>query len=206
MAFKLRSREARFREQFALIAARLVDGAQVLAESLGTDDEGRRLLAARMQDIDQAASAATRAVLRSLAAAFVTPFDRVDVYRLAWAMRTCSARMESVADLMALFELGTLPVGMSDQVNEVSRAAELTCHVMPRLGRTNVMSEAWSELALVRAQAREAHHRLLVELTATPMEATRLARLLAVAQGLDDSVRAYEGVAHVLEQIVVKES
>jgi uncharacterized protein Yka (UPF0111/DUF47 family) len=206
VAFRLRSREARFGGQFVLIAERLVEEAQLLAETLGCDTRERRRLAAAVQDVDRAVGAATHGVLRALAAAFVTPIDRVDVYRLVWELRNCSRRMEAVVDLITVFELGSLPSGMTDQVGHVVRAADLTREVMPRLGQTRVMSEAWTELTLVRTQARQVHHGLLVELTAVPGDPCQCTRLLAVGSGLDEVVAAFEGVAHVLEQIVVKES
>lgn len=206
MAFRLRSREVRFRAQFTAIAVHLADGAQLLAELLGSDRARRQDLADRMQELDQEVVGATHGILRTLAAAFVTPFDRVDVYRLAWSMRSCSRRMDSVVDLMIVYDLEALPSGMTEQIRNIVRAADLTREAMPLLGRTRALSEAWDELTLVRTQSREANHRVLADLTREGGEVGSIIRLVTVAQALDEVVRAFEDVAHVLAQIVVKES
>jgi len=196
----------RFRAQFTAIAVHLADGAQLLAELLGSDRARRQDLADRMQELDQEVVGATHGILRTLAAAFVTPFDRVDVYRLAWSMRSCSRRMDSVVDLMIVYDLEALPSGMTEQIRNIVRAADLTREAMPLLGRTRALSEAWDELTLVRTQSREANHRVLADLTREGGEVGSIIRLVTVAQALDEVVRAFEDVAHVLAQIVVKES
>jgi uncharacterized protein Yka (UPF0111/DUF47 family) len=203
---RLRRREPRFGEQYTAIAESLADGSQLLAELLGSDQADRVVLHERMREIDQSVTIATRGVLRSLAAAFVTPFDRVDVYRLGWALRLCSRQIDAVVDLVTLFDLGPLPDPITDQVELVVRAADLTVEAMPLLGRMKAMSQMWLELTRVRAQAGETHRRILAELTTSTPDPAALTRLLAVTRGLDDVVQAFEDVAYVLEQIVVKES
>lgn len=206
MPLRLRPREARFGDLFAVLGTQLVAGAHVLAEVLGADQSGRESLAGRMREIDQEAEEAAHAVLRELAAAFVTPFDRADVYRLVWSLRACSRTTNALVDQITLFQLGVLPSGVTEQVVLVGRAADLTLEAMPRLGRLRTLSQVWIEMARLGKQSGELHRRLVAATITTHAEdAATMQRLLRTIDALHQTVRAYEAVADVLEQIVVKD-
>lgn len=205
MAFRLRPHDARFGDLLAALSGHLGDGAQLLAEMLGGDPDEQRATAQRLLDVDQDAEAAAHAVLRALSAAFVTPFDRVDIYRVAWSMRMCTARMSAVADEIVLFEIVEPPAGVTDLVQLVVRAAEVTMQAVPRLGRPRLLVDPWIELTRLGKQAGQAHRRLLADVTSTAKEPAELVRLTALAQSLLRVVNSFEEVAHAFQTVSVKE-
>jgi uncharacterized protein len=207
VAIRLRPHDARFGDLLAALSGHLGEGAQLLAEMLGGDHAVRIATAERLLEVDQAAEAAAHAVLRALSAAFVTPFDRVDIYRVAWSMRMCTARMAAVADEMVLFEIEDPPDGVTALVQLVVRAAEVTMQAVPRLGRPRLLVDPWIELTRLGKQAGQAHRRLLAALTSTaaPKEPAELIRLTALAQSLLRVVNAFEEVAHAFQTVSVKE-
>ncbi|WP_088318509.1 DUF47 domain-containing protein [Kineosporia sp. R_H_3] len=205
MAFRLRPHDARFGDLLAALSGHLGDGAQLLAEMLGGDPEEQQATAQRLLDVDQDAEAAAHAVLRALSAAFVTPFDRVDIYRVAWSMRMCTARMSAVADEIVLFEIVEPPAGVTDLVQLVVRAAEVTMQAVPRLGRPRLLVDPWIELTRLGKQAGQAHRRLLADITSTAKEPAELVRLTALAQSLLRVVNSFEEVAHAFQTVSVKE-
>lgn len=205
MAFRLRPHDARFGDLLAALSGHLGDGAQLLAEMLGGDPEEQLATAQRLLDVDQDAEAAAHAVLRALSAAFVTPFDRVDIYRVAWSMRMCTARMSAVADEIVLFEIVEPPAGVTDLVQLVVRAAEVTMQAVPRLGRPRLLVDPWIELTRLGKQAGQAHRRLLADITSTAKEPAELVRLTALAQSLLRVVNSFEEVAHAFQTVSVKE-
>ncbi len=205
MLFRLRRTDARLGDLLADLARHVVTGAQLLAEILGTEQEAREATAARLRDVDQASEAAAHAVLRRLAAAFVTPIDRVDVYRIAWALRTVAARMDAAADEIALFDLGELPPEMTDLVQLIVRAADLTAHAVPRLSRPALLSDPWIELTRLGKQAGQAHRRFLAEVTSPGADPATVVRMVAAAQALRRVVEAFEDVAAGLQTVAVKE-
>jgi uncharacterized protein len=144
-------------------------------------------------------------VLRALSAAFVTPFERVDLYRLAWAMRQCTGRMEAAADEIVLFELDDVPAGLLDLVQLVVRAADVTAEAIPRLPRPGELASSWIELTRQGKQAGQAHRRLLADVTAAAADPGASLRLVAVAQSLHRVVDAFEGVADALQTVAVRE-
>ena len=206
MPLRLRRDEQRLGDLLADLSGLVVVGAQHLAEALDGDQEIRERSASRLQETDHLAEAAAHAVLRALTAAFVTPFDRADVYRICWALRMCSARMDAAADELALFRLGELPTGAADLVQLVVRAADVTDDAVRRLGRPATLAEPWIELTRLDKQGGQAHRRLLVEVTTVQTDAAMLSRLIASAQSLRRVVEAFEGVADALQTVAVKES
>lgn len=205
MPLRLRPSDARFGDLLAQLASSLVDGAQLLAELLGGDRQSRVVIAGKIREVDQAAESTLHALLRLVAASFVTPLDRIDLFRVGWAMRTCTARMDAVADEIVLFRLGELPTETAQCVQLVVRAADVTAVAIPRLARPRTLADPWLELTRLGKQAGQAHRRLLAEVTTTTSDPAALVHLSSVAQSLRRVVEAFEDVATALQTVVVKE-
>jgi hypothetical protein len=200
-------RDLRFGELLAALAAHVQDGAQALAQALDADPRGRVEASARLQEVDQQAEATLHAVLRGLSSAFVTPFERADVFRVAWAMRVCVARMDAAADEIVLFEVPDLPAAAAEVVGLVGRAGELAAVAVPRLGRPGALQEPWIELTRLGKQGGPAVRRFLVEATGRDVaqDASRLVRVAVIATSLHAVLAAFEDLAHALQTVAVKE-
>ena len=109
MPFRLRRDDARFGELLTDLATRLEATAGLLAELLGEPGSALRDALPAVRAADQGADTAANAVLRALSDALVTPFDRVDIYRVAWAMRVGVQRMVAAAEDVIELELEALP-------------------------------------------------------------------------------------------------
>lgn len=204
MALRLRSGEPRLGQSLVALTDLVAAGAQLMAEALGGDRSSRAEIAARLQSVDQEAEAAVHAVLRTLSATFVTPFDREDVYRVAWSLRQCLSRMDAVVDEIVLFHLGDLSDGVTELVRFAVRAAELAQDAVPRLTQPRGLADPWIELTRLGKQAGREHRRMLAEVTALP-EVTTALRLVALATALRGVIEAFEDVAHALQTVAVKE-
>lgn len=204
VALRLRPGEPRLGELLVTLTHHVAAGAQLMAEALGGDQAGRNKIAGRMQAVDQDAEASMHAVLRALSATYVTPFDREDVYRVAWALRQCVARMDAVVDEIVLFHLGDVTDGITELVTFAVRAAELTREAVPRLTQPRGLADPWIELTRLGKQAGREHRRLLAEVTALP-EPTTTIRLVALATALCGVIEAFEDITHALQTVAVKE-
>jgi uncharacterized protein len=204
--FRVRRDDAQLGDLLAELGGYLVAGAQLLSEVLVAEQSARAETATRLREVDHAAEAAVHAVLRTLSAAFVTPFDRSDVYRVSWAMRSCTARMDAAADEITLFQLATVPDGVSELVLLVVRAADVTVQALPRLIRVTGLADSWIELTRLGKQAGQSHRRLLADVTASTADPATMIRLVTVAQSLRRVVEAFEDVANALQTVAVKEA
>ncbi len=205
MPFRLRRDEARFGALLADLATTLADATRLLSELLGDSQAELRSALPAVRKVDQSADVALNAVLRALSSAFVTPFDRVDVYRVAWAMRLATTRICAAAEDVVDFELEELPAVVTDLVQLLVTAAEVAVQAVPLLQRPALLTDSAIELNRLGRQAREAQRQFVVDASDHPAEPVVLVRRVAVAQSLRRAVESFEDLAHALQTVAVKE-
>ncbi|MGN8244822.1 DUF47 domain-containing protein [Cellulomonas soli] len=206
MRLRLTPRDTTFFDLFAASAQHLVTGANLLGEMLGADRPTRKELGKRMADAEHAADDATHQIMRRLNSTFVTPFDRDDIYDLASSLDDCMDFMEEAADLIVLYKVEELPARVSDQVQVLQRAAELTAEAMPRLRSMDSLSEYWVEVNRLENQADKSHRKLLAQLFDDVADPILLMKLKEIVEKLEDAADAFEKVANTVETIALKES
>ena len=206
MRFRLTPQDTSFYDLFATSAGHLVTGSTLLTQIVGADGYGREELAKLMRDAEHAADESTHELLRKVNSSFITPFDREDIYLLASNLDDCMDLMEAAADLIVLYQIGTLPSGVSTQVEVLVRMSELTAEAMPRLRSMKDLAEYWIEINRLENQADQVYRRLLAELFNGDLKATAIMKLKEVIDELEAAADAFEKVAHTVEGIAVKES
>ncbi len=206
MRFRLTPQDTSFYDLFARSAGHLVEGSALLTQLVGADVGSREQLAKRMRDAEHAADESTHELLRKVNSSFITPFDREDIYQLASNLDDCMDLMEAAADLIVLYQIGTLPGGVSAQVEVLVRMSELTADAMPRLRSMRDLTEYWIEINRLENQADQVYRRLLAELFNGDLKATAIMKLKEVIDELEAAADAFEKVAHTVEGIAVKES
>ncbi|WP_125773916.1 DUF47 domain-containing protein [Antribacter gilvus] len=206
MRLRLTPRDTTYFDLLAALAQHLVTGASLLAELLGADRAGREELAAQLRDIEHLADDATHSIMRRLNQTFVTPFDRDDIYGLASALDDCMDDMEEAADLIVLYKVDRLPDRVSEQVQVLHRAAELTAEAMPRLRSMNQLAEYWVEVNRLENQADKLHRKLIAQLFDDVTDPILLIKLKEIVDVLEDAADNFERVANMVETIALKES
>jgi predicted phosphate transport protein (TIGR00153 family) len=203
---RLTPRDTTFFDLFAAQAIHLVTGANLLGEMLGADRSTRKEIGKRIADAEHEADDATHSIMRRLNQTFVTPFDRDDIYTLASSLDDCMDFMEEAADLIVLYKVEALPARVSDQVQVLQRAAELTAEAMPRLRSMDSLSEYWVEVNRLENQADKIHRKLLAQLFDEVTDAIQLMKVKEIVEKLEDAADAFEKVANTVETIALKES
>lgn len=206
MRLRLTPRDTTFFDLFAAQAVHLVTGANLLGEMLGADRSTRKEIGKRIADAEHEADDATHSIMRRLNQTFVTPFDRDDIYTLASSLDDCMDFMEEAADLIVLYKVDELPARVSDQVQVLQRAAELTAEAMPRLRSMDSLSEYWVEINRLENQADKIHRKLLAQLFDEVTDPIQLMKLKEIVEKLEDAADAFEKVANTVETIALKES
>jgi len=203
---RLTPRDTTFFDLFAAQAVHLVTGANLLGEMLGADRSTRKEIGKRIADAEHEADDATHSIMRRHNQTFVTPFDRDDIYTLASSLDDCMDFMEEAADLIVLYKVDALPARVSDQVQVLQRAAELTAEAMPRLRSMDSLSEYWVEVNRLENQADKIHRKLLAQLFDEVTDAIQLMKVKEIVEKLEDAADAFEKVANTVETIALKES
>ncbi|GAB3267543.1 DUF47 family protein [Kineococcus gypseus] len=204
MRFRLTPRDDTFVELFTRTGEVLVEATTVLTEFVGSDPVRRPALARRMEEVEHAGDEAARAVLQRLESSFITPFDREDVHRLATLLDDCLDRMHSAVELAVLYRVGTLPAGVGDLVQVITRQAELTHRAMAGLRSPRDLRAYWVEVDRLEHRADQVHRALLVAVLGGEQDAIAILKLKEVVDALEEVADAFERVAHAVELIAVK--
>jgi hypothetical protein len=205
VGFRLTPRDDTFYDLFAQSARHLVDGAHELTTVLGASMEERVAIADRIHAIEHAADEATHELIRQVNGAFVTPFDREDIHELASQLDTCMDHMDAAADLIVLYRLDGLPQGIAEQVETLTRMADLTAESMPRLRSVRDLGDYWIEINRLENQADQVYRRLLADLFNNEQaNALHVMKLKEVIDELEAAADAFEDVANHVEGIAVK--
>ena len=206
MRLSLTPKETSFYDLFAKSADNLVVGASLLTELLSTAKADRGAIADRMREIEHAGDEATHAIYRQLNSSFITPFDREDIYALASRLDDVMDSMEAAVDLVSLYQIDELPPGVTDQVDVLVRAADLTAEAMPRLRSMKDLTEYWIEVNRLENQADQIYRKLLAHLFSGEYDALTVMKLREVVENLEEAADGFEHVANTIETIAVKES
>jgi predicted phosphate transport protein (TIGR00153 family) len=206
VAFRFRPVDASFYDLFRESSEHLVVGADLLAEMLAAEGVDREDVARRMREAEHAADETMHAIVKRVNSTFVTPFDREDIYSLASGLDDVMDMMDEAVDLILLYEVKTMPAELSNQVEVIQRCAELTREAMPRLQSMGDLEEFWIEINRLENQGDKSYRRTLANLFSGDFKAIEVLKLKDIVTSLEGAIDAFEKVANIIEQIVVKES
>ena len=189
-------------------SARLgVDAASTLTQMLASGATEREELLPRLKSIEHEADEATHAIIRKVNSSFVTPFDHGDIVELAAALDDCTDALESVGQMVVLYRMDGLMPEVTQQMEVISRMAELTAEAMPRLSTMKELRDYWVEINRLENQGDVIYRTLLRDLfggaVTDPIEVIKHKDII---ERLEQAADAFERVAHRVETIAIKES
>jgi predicted phosphate transport protein (TIGR00153 family) len=205
VALRFKPVDSAFYDLLTDSAKRLVEGAALLAEMLG-DGNDREDIARRMRDAEHTSDETTHEIVRRVNSTFVTPFDREDIYNLASQLDDCMDFMEEAVDLVLLYEVEHLPAELAELVEIIQRCAELTAESMPGLKSMRGLEEYWIEINRLENAGDKYYRRTVAKLFSGQYDALEVLKLKDIVDSLEHAIDAFETVANIVEQIVVKES
>lgn len=205
MGFRFRQVDNSVYDLFTVSAQHLVAGADLLAEILN-ESADREDVAARMREAEHVADETTHEIVRRVNLSPAMPFDRDDIYALASGLDDVMDLMEEAVDLIVVYEVKELPTQLSEQVDVLQRCAEVTADAMPRLRAMQDLDEYWIEINRLENAGDKNHRRTLAHLFGGSYDAMQVLKLKDIVESLESAIDAFEKVANIVEQIVVKNS
>ena len=207
MGFRLTPQETSFYSLFATSAGLLVDATRELTKLLEVDASERGAVAERLRELEHDADEATHELINKVNSSFITPFDREDIHDLAANLDDCMDHIEETADLIVLYRIGELPNGIAEQLEILSRMAEVTADAMPKLRGLKDLPTYWIEINRLENQADKLHRKMLAELfNSSTQDAVHIIKMKGIIDGFENAADSFEKVAHTVEGIAVKES
>lgn len=187
------------------MAQQIVLASGTLAEILGVSASDHAKLVEDMHNHDAKSSELHYALLTHMRTSFVNPLPREDMYTLSRYLNEAMEKMDAAAELVALYKLERLPKRAADQLEIISRQAELTVDAMRRLNNLDDLEDYWIEILRLTKRA-ERTHRVWVADMISDMKWAQYSRNRDVANQLVEVTKDMRRIATQVGSIIVKES
>jgi uncharacterized protein Yka (UPF0111/DUF47 family) len=187
------------------MAQQIVLASATLAELLGVPAAEHAKLVEDMHNHEARSAELHFALLTHMRTSFVNPLPREDMYALSRYLNEAIEKLDAAGELVALYKLERLPKRAADQLEIISRQAELTVDAMRRLDNLDDLEDYWIEILRLAKRA-ERTHRVWVADMITDMKWPQYARNRDIANQLVDVTKEMRRIATQVGSIIVKES
>lgn len=205
MKLRLFPQETAGLQSLAIMAEHISAGTQTLAELLGAARSDFPSLVESLRQQEAASTNKFATLLTGMRTSFINPLPREDLYVLGQLLNECSEKLTGAGETIELYTLDRIPARVSDQLEILSRQAELTVTAMKSLNDLDSLEDYWLEI--LRLAKRADHtHRVVVSELLDAHSATTFAKYRSLADHLASASRQMRTVATHVGSIIVKES
>jgi uncharacterized protein Yka (UPF0111/DUF47 family) len=189
----------------AQLARQIVLATGTMSEILGAPASENERLVEDMHNHEAKCAELHFALLTHMRTTFVSPLPREDMYALSRYLNEAMEKLDAAAELVSLYKLDRLPKRAADQLEIISRQAELTVDAMRNLDNLDDLEDYWIEILRLAKRA-ERSHRVWVADMLNEMKSARYARTRDIAEELVGVTRDMRRIATQVGSIIVKES
>ncbi len=205
MRLRLFPQESAGLDLLSQMARQIVLAAGTLSEILGAGSGEHGRLVEDMHNHEAKSAELHFALLTHMRTSYVNPLPREDMYTLSRFLNEAMEKLDAAAELVALYKLERLPRRAAEQLEIISRQAEITVVAMQRLNNLDDLEDYWIEILRLAKRA-ERTHRVWVADMLKDMKSAQYARHRDIADQLVDVSKDMRRIATQVGSIIVKES
>ncbi|MBZ0089102.1 MAG: DUF47 family protein [Thermoanaerobaculia bacterium] len=203
-------RQEHFQELLGKDTQNLVQAARLfltIAQSTSLADRREKLVA--LKSLEYQGDKVTRQIFEALNSTFITPFDREDLRSLAIDIDDILDYLESIAQLLVIFELEESPEPLNHFAGILLELTQQVDQLTQMVWDMKNEREIAAGIVRVSELENQADARYLAVLAAlfrkgSGLEAVEIAKWKEIYQGLEDACDCCKDFTHVLGNIVIK--
>lgn len=203
MRISLIPKDREFFNLFDEAGSNILRAAQLLEQMLREwpEDSGR---AREILICEQEGDRITHDIIQRLNSTFVTPLDHEDIYSLALGLDDVVDYTEEVADHLGLYQIEA-PMEQAQQLAGVLvKSCEQLAQALSRLRGLKNLEHYWIEINRLENDGDRIARDAVASLFANGIDPMVVIRWKDIFSQLEHAIDATESVAHILENIVVK--
>lgn len=187
------------------MARQILEATGTLSEIFGAPVSEHERLVEEMHEHEAKSTDLHFALLTHMRTSFVNPLPREDMYALSRFLNEAMEKLDAAGELVALYKLDRLPKRAADQLEIISRQAELTVDAMRQLDDLDELEDYWIEVLRLAKRAERSHRTWVAEML-RDMKSAQFSRNRDVANQLVDVTKDMRRVATQVGSIIVKEA
>lgn len=202
------TKEKRFFPLYVQSAQNILKASELLVQVTETEDaEDRRILAHRIKECEIAGDIITDKIIDELLDAFVTPFDRDDIHRLAEDMDTFLDNIRDASKKFAIYQpqMSKNLVKIAQYINEDAKVLlELTQNFDHMRDNVKEFDELCDKIKENEHICDDIYESYMSNLFAYETDAIELVRKKNILQALEDTSDVAKRLAGSIRSVVVK--
>lgn len=203
---RLLPRDEKFFELFGQLASKAVDASRHLTELFTRDEASRFGVVEVMKEVEHEADEITHTIVKRVDRAFITPFDREDIHRLASYLDDVVDRIDSCARRSLIFRIGHVPEGALKLCEVIHRATVELHRAVTAMehGPPVTVLAACREIKRLEEEGDALYHHWLGKLFEDETDPITVIKWKELYDTLEKTLDGAEDAANVLESVTIK--
>lgn len=204
MGFSLLPREDAYFTLFSQMTAKMQEASNALVELTQGSSANFENVAKKIKDAEHGCDAITHELTTKLNKSFITPFDREDIFALSVALDDVIDYIDAGARAILMYDIKE----MSDHAKHLAKVIQgQTIEInsaVSMLSKPNNMNQHIVEIHRLENEADDVYFRAIGELFHNTTDALTVIKWKELYEILENATDRCEGVANIIESIMLK--
>ncbi len=203
--FNILPREEKYFDQFSELARRIHESARMLAKFF-TGEAAVATVADQIKRLEHECDEISHQILRGIDRTFITPIDREDIHRLAVRLDDVIDLIDGTVRRLVLYNIAE-PTPISKRLAQV--IVTVTGELVEAVGDLKTQKGVIEHCIRIKQLENEgdvAYHEAVASLFRGGIDPIEVIKWKDIYENLEATIDQVEGVAHVLESVVLKHS